>query len=174
MIRIFTGTQIIYFAFHNVSLDNFKNIDLYTLSFWQTIIYFNILICFCLVMSDSLKPHELQHVRLPVLPVTSPWVCSISCSESVMLSNHLILCQPLLLMPSVFPSIMVFFNDLTLCITWPKYWSFNFSINPSNEYSGLISFRIDWLDLIAVQETSRVFSNTTVQKHQFFSAQLSL
>ena len=72
---------------------------------------------------------------------------------SVMPSNHLILCCPFLLLPSVFPSIRVFFSQLVLCIRWPKYWSFGFSISPSNEYSGLISFRMDWLDLLAVQGT---------------------
>ena len=72
---------------------------------------------------------------------------------SVMPFNHLILCRPLLLPPSIFPSISVFPNELALCIRWPKYWSFSFSISPSNEYSGLISFRIDWLDLLAVQGT---------------------
>ena len=71
--------------------------------------------------------------------------------ESVMLSNHLILCRPLLLLPSVFPSIMVFSSEAALCIKWPKYWSFSFSISPSNEYSGLISIRVDWFDLLAVQ-----------------------
>ena len=92
--------------------------------------------------------------------------------ELVMPSNHLILCHPLLLLPSVFPSIRVFSNESVLHIRWPKYWSFN--ISPSNEYSGLISFSTDWFGLLAVQETlSRVFSNTTVQKHQFFGAQLS-
>ena len=85
--------------------------------------------------------------------------------ESVMPSNHLILCCPLLL-PSVFPSIRVFSSESALHIRWPKYWSFSFSISPSNEYSGLISFRIDWFDLL-----SRVFSNTTVLKHQFFVSQ---
>ena len=73
--------------------------------------------------------------------------------ELVLLSNHLILCHPHLLLPSVFPNIMVFSNDLALHVRWPKYWSFSFSISPSNEYSGLISFRIDWLDLLAVQGT---------------------
>ena len=68
-------------------------------------------------------------------------------------SNHLILCRPLLLLPSVFPNIRVFFNESVLCIRWPKHWSFSFSISPSNEYSGLISFRMDWLDLLAVQGT---------------------
>ena len=73
--------------------------------------------------------------------------------ESVMPSNYLILCRPFLLLPSIFPSIRVFSNESVLCIRWPKYWSFSFSISPSNEYSGLISFRIDWLDLLAVQGT---------------------
>ena len=95
--------------------------------------------------------------------------------ESVMLSSHLILCRPLLLLPSIFPSIKVFSNESVLHIRKPKYWSFSFNISPSNEYSGLISCRIDWLDLLAVRKgLSRVFSNTTVQKHQFFSTQLSL
>ena len=91
--------------------------------------------------------------------------------ESVMPSNHLILCCPLL-SPSIFPSIRVFSVESVLHIRQPKCWSFSFSISPSNEYSGLISFRMDWLDLLAVQGLSRVFSNTTVQKHQFFGAQL--
>ena len=73
--------------------------------------------------------------------------------ESVMPTNHLILCHPLLLLPSIFPSIRVFSNKWVLCIRWPKYWNFSFSISPSNEYSGLISFRIDWLDLLSVQGT---------------------
>ena len=73
--------------------------------------------------------------------------------ESVMPSNHLILCLPLLLLPSIFPSIRVFSNESALCVRWPKYWSFSFSISPSNEYSGLISFRKDWLDLLAAQGT---------------------
>ena len=93
--------------------------------------------------------------------------------ESVISSNYLILCHPLLL-PWIFLIIRVFSNESALCIRWPKYWSFSFSISPSNEYSGLISFRMDWFDLLAVQGTLRVFSNTTVQKHQFFGTQLSL
>ena len=94
--------------------------------------------------------------------------------ESVMPSNQVIFCRPLLLLPSIFPSIRVFSNESVLCIRWPKYWSFSFNISLSNEYSGPISLRMDWLDPLAVQGTlSRVFSNTTVQKHQFFSAQLS-
>ena len=73
--------------------------------------------------------------------------------QSVMPSNYIILCRPLLLLPSIFPSIRVFSNESALCIRWPKYWSFNFSISPSNEYSGLISFRIEWFDLLVVQGT---------------------
>ena len=94
--------------------------------------------------------------------------------ESAMPSKHLIFCCPLLPPPSIFHSIRVFSNESALCIKWPKYWSFSFSISPSNEYSGLIS--LEWTDWISLQSKglSRVFSNTTVQKHQFFSAQLSL
>ena len=94
--------------------------------------------------------------------------------KSVMPSNHLILCHPLLLLSPIFPSIRVFSNESAILIRWSKYWSFSFSISPSNEHPGLISFRMDWLDLLAVQGTLRVFSNTTVQKHQFFGTQLSL
>ena len=100
----------------------------------------------------------------------SPRVCSVSI-ESMMSSNHLILCQPLLL-PSVFPSIRVFSNELVLCIRWLKYCSFSFSIIPSNEYSGLISFRIDWLDLLAVQGTCK--SSLAAQFESINSLMLSL
>ena len=94
--------------------------------------------------------------------------------ESMMPSNQLILCRPLLLLTSIFPSIGVFSNESALRIRWPKYWSFSFSISPSSEYSGLISFRMDWFDLLAVQGTLKAFSSTTVRKCQFFSAQPSL
>ena len=90
--------------------------------------------------------------------------------ESVMPSNHLILCRPFLLLPSIFPSISVLSNESVLHIRWPKHWSFSFSICPSNDNSGLISFRVDWMPFKGL---SRVFSNTTVQKHQFFCSQLS-
>ena len=93
--------------------------------------------------------------------------------KTVMPSNHLILCRPLLLLPSIFPSIRAFSNESALCIRWPKYWSFSFNINPSNEYSVLTSFRINWFDLLAVQGTLKSLLQHTVQKHQFFSAQLS-
>ena len=107
---------------------------------------------------------SVSHVRLFATPWTAAHQASLSITNSrsllklmsialVMPSNHLILCYPLLLSPSILPSIRVFSNELVLPIRWPKYWSFSFSISPSNEYSGLISFRIDWLDLLAVQET---------------------
>ena len=93
--------------------------------------------------------------------------------QSVMPYNHLILCHPLLLLPPIPPSIRVFSNESTLHMRWPKYWIFSFSISPSNEHPGLISFRMDWLDLLAVQGTLKSLLNTTVQKHQFFGTQLS-
>ena len=127
----------------------------------------------------------LSRVQLFATPWTAIYQASLSITnsqsllkrmsiESVMPSNHLILCLPFLFLLSIFPSIRVFSSESVLHIRWPKYWSFSFSISPSNEYSGLISFRMDWLDLLAVQGLSRVFSNTTVQKHQFFGAQLCL
>ena len=91
--------------------------------------------------------------------------------ESVMPSSHLNLCCPLLLLPPIPPSIRVFSNESTLRMRWPKYWSFSFSISPFNEHPGLISFRMDWLDFLEAKGLPRVFSNTTVQKHQFFGAQ---
>ena len=94
--------------------------------------------------------------------------------ESVMPSNHLILCHPLLLLPSVFPSIRVFSSESALCISWPKHWNFSFSISPSSEYSGLISLGLTVLISSLFKGPSRVFSSTTVRKHQFFGAQPSL
>ena len=93
--------------------------------------------------------------------------------ESVIPSNHLILCRPLPL-PSIFPSIRVFSNESALCIRWPKYWSFSFNISPSNEHPGLISLRMDWLYLLAVQVTLKSLLQHHIQKHQFFGAELSL
>ena len=99
--------------------------------------------------------------------------------ESVMPSNHLILCRPLLLLPSILPSIWVFSNESVLCIRWPKYWSFSFNISPSSEYSGLSSFRMDWLDLLAVQGTLKSLlqyhsSKASILQHSaFFTFQLS-
>ena len=119
----------------------------------------------CNPMDCSTPSFPVLH-HLPVLKLIS--------IELVMPSKHLTLCCPLLLLPSIFPSIRFFSNESTLRIRWPKYWRFNFSISPSNNYSGLISFRMDWLDLLAVQGLSTVFSNTTIQKYQFFNAHLSL
>ena len=126
----------------------------------------------CYFQFSSVQP--LGHVQLFATPWTAVRQASLSIInswsllilmsiESMMLSNHLILCLPLLLPPSIFPSIRVFSNESVLCIRWPKYWSFSFIISPSNEYSGLISFRINWLDLPAVQGTRK----SLLQHHNF-------
>ena len=116
------------------------------------------------VMSDSLRPHELQHTR-PPCPSPTPGVhLKLTSIESVMPSSRLILYRPLLLLSSIFPSIRVFSNESALGIRWPKYWSFRFSISPSNKYSGLISLGwTGWITMLS-KGLSRVFSNTTVQK----------
>ena len=116
---------------------------------------------------------SLNHVQLFATPWTAACQASLSVTlshsllklmstESMMPSNHLILCRPLLLPPSIFPSIRVFSNESTLHMRWPKYWSFSFSISSSNEHPGLISFRIDWFDLLGAKGLSRVFSNATI------------
>ena len=136
----------------------------------------------CFQLERLFSVQSLSCVRLFAIPWTAARQASPSIANSgsllklisielVMPSNHLILCHPLCLPPSIFPSIRVFSNELVLHIRWPKY--FSFSSSPSNEYSGLISFRMDWLDSLLSKGLSRVISNTTVQKHQFFSAQLS-
>ena len=125
------------------------------------------------VMFDSLQCHGLQHAR-PPYPSPTPEVYSKLMSiESVMPSNHLILCYPLLLQPSIFPSIRVFSNESALHIRWPKDWSFSFNISPSMNTEDC---SLGWNGWISLQSKgfSRVFSNTTVQKHKFFSTQLSL
>ena len=122
------------------------------------------------VVSDSLRPHGLQHARPPCLS-PAPRVYSNLC-PSVMPSNHFILCHLLLLLPSVFPSIMVFSSESVLHIMWPKYWNFSFKISPSNEYSGLISFRMDWFDLPVVQGTLKE-SSPAPQFETFNSSLLS-
>ena len=104
-------------------------------------------------MSDSLRPHKTAAHQASLSIINSPSLLKLMSITSVMLSNHLILCHPLLLLSSIFPSIRVFSNQSALRIRWPKYWSFSFSISPSKEYSGLISFRMDWLDLLAAQGT---------------------
>ena len=114
-------------------------------------------------MSNSLQPDGLQQAR-PPCPSPTPRVYSMFI-ESVMPSKHLILCCPLLLLPSVFPGIRVFSNKSALHLRWPKYWSFSFSISPPNEYSELISFRMDWFHPLAVKELSTVFSSTIVCNH---------
>ena len=132
---------------------------------------------------------SLSHVRLFATPtaahqaslsVTNSWSLPKPMSiKSVMPSNHLILCHPLLLRPSIFPSISVFSNESARCIRWPKYWSFSFNISPSNEHSGLISFRMDWLDLLADQGTLMSLlqhhsSKASILQHSaFFIVQLS-
>ena len=132
-----------------------------------------------------LLAQSLSHVQHFVTPRTAAHQAPLSFTNSQSLiklmsiksvtpSNHLILWRPLLLLPSIFPSIRDFYNESVLHIRWPKYWSFSFSISPSSEYSGLISFRMDWFDLLAVQGALRVFSNAIVQKHQFYGTQLSL
>ena len=130
-------------------------------------------------MSTSLRPHGLQHTR-PALSISnSQSLLKLMSIESVMPSNHLILCCPLLLPPSIFPSNRVFSNELVFRIRWPEHWSFSFSISPSKEYSGLISFRMDWLDLLAVQGTLRSLlqhhsSKASILQHSaFFIVQLS-
>ena len=108
----------------------------------------------CSVMSNLVTPRTAA--RQAFLSITNyQSLLKLMSIESVMLSNHLILCRPLLLLPSIFLSIRVFSNELVLCIRCPKYWSFSYSISPSNEYSGLISFRMDWFDLLAVQGTRK-------------------
>jgi len=138
----------------------------------------HVCVCMCVsvsqfsrsVMSDFLRPHGLQHARHP---------CPSPTSRVYMPSNHLILGHPLLLPPSVFLSIRVFSNESVLRIRWPKYWSFSFNISPSNEYSGLISFRMDWFDLLAVQGTLKSLLQhhsskaSILQRTAFFIVQLS-
>ena len=132
-------------------------------------------------MSDFLQPHGLQHTRLHC-PSLSLGVCSNSYPlsllyvsiESVVPFNHLVLCHTLLLLPSIFHSIKVLSSESVLPMRWPKYWSFRFSISPSNEYSGLISFRVDWFDLLAAQGTLKSLLQHYNSKHQFFGTQPSL
>ena len=170
------STSISYGFFHNIDfctilgLKFFIDVYLWCYSLLSLSVQFNSVAQSCLIFATPWiaarqASLSITNSRNPTKPTSS---------ESVMPSIHLILCHPLLLLPPIPPSIKVFSNESTLRMRWPKYWSFSFSINPSNEHPGLVSFRMDWLDLLAVQGTLRVFSNTTVQKHQFFGAQLSL
>ena len=120
---------------------------------------------------STLQPHGLKHTRLPF--TISQSLLKLISIKSVMPFNHLILCHPPLLLPSIFPSISLLMSKL-FASGGQKYWSFSFSISPSNVYSRLIFFRIDWLDLLAVQGTLKCLPNTAVQRHQFLSAQPSL
>ena len=136
-----------------------------------------IYIQFSSVAQSCLTLCDLMDCSMPGLPVhTNSWsLLKLMSVVSVMPSNRLILCHLLLLPSSIFPSIRVFSNESVLHVGWPRYWSFSFSISSSNEYSGLISFRTDWLDLLAVQGTLKsLLQHHTVQKHQFFNTQLSL
>ena len=130
----------------------------------------------------------LSHVQLFATPltaacqnslsITKPWRLKLMSIHLVMPSNHLILCCPLLLLPPIFPTIRVFSNELALCIRWPKYWSFSFNISPSKEHPGQISFRMDWLDLLAVQGTLKSLQHhssksSILRCSAFFTVQLS-
>ena len=132
----------------------------------------------CSVMSNSLRPHEPQHAR-PPCPSPTPGVHPNACPLSVVPSNHLTLHHSLLLLPPIFPRIGVFSNESALCIRWPEYWSFSFSISPSNEHPGLISFRMDWLDLLAAQGTLKSLLQhhsskaSILRRSAFFVVQLS-
>ena len=138
--------------------------ELLTSSVWE------IILCCCyssVVNRVRLFAIPWTAARQAPLSFTIPWsLLRLMSTELMMPSTHLIFCCPLLLLPSMFPSIRVFYSELALCIRWPKYWSF--SISPSSEYSRLISFRIDCFHFLAVKGLSRVFSITTVRKHQFF------
>ena len=140
--------------------------------------------CVCVCVRIVVVVQTLSHIW----PFATPWMAARQVSlsftisqsllklmsiKSAMPSNHLILCYPLLLFPSIFPSTRVFSKESVLCIRWPKYWRFSFNISPSNEYPGLISYRFDWLDLLESKGLTRVF-NTTISKNQFFGAHLSL
>ena len=133
--------------------------------------YFSSVQFSCSVVSDSVTPWTAA--RQASLSITNSWSLLKHISiESVMPCNHLILCHPHLLLPSIFPSIRVFSSESVLCIRWPKYWSLNFSISPTSEHSGLISFRMDWLDLLAVGRDSKE-SSTTPQFKTINSSALS-
>ena len=130
------------------------------------------------VVSDSLRSHESQHAR-PPCPSPAPRAYPNSCPSSQWCHPAISSCRPLLLLPSIFPSIRVFSNESALCIRWPKYWSFSLSISPSNGHPGLVSFRMDWLDLLAVQGTLKSLlqhhsSKASILQHSsFFTVQLS-
>ena len=151
---------------------------------WYHIVVFVVTCCLVVlnIFSYTCSVQSLSHVwpfatpwtaaHQASLSITKSWsLLKLMCIESVITSNHLILCHPLLLQPSIFPRIRVFSNESVLHIRWPKYWSFSFSISPSNEYSGLISFRMNWFDLLAVQRTLKNLlqhhsSKASIQTHR--------
>ena len=137
----------------------------------RSILFIIYLICSCsvAVVSNSLLPNELQHTWLLSFITISPSLLRLMSTELMIPCNRLILCLPLLLLPPIFPSIRIFSNESALHIRWPKCWSFTFSISPSSEYSGLISFRMDWFDLLAAQGTLK----SLLQHSAFFMVQLS-
>ena len=159
--------------FHLFSYDSFS---IQTCFFFSSVQFSSVQ--FSSVQSFSLTPWTVAHQAS--LSITNSWSLLKPMSiESMMPSNHLILCHPLLLLPSIFPSTRVFSNESALHIRWPKYWSFSFNISPTNEHPGLISFRKDWLDLLAVQGTLKSLlqhhsSKASILRHSaFFTVQLS-
>ena len=148
----------------SLSPDIFFFIDTIFLSYFPFLFFVvQLLSCILLFVTPWTAAHQAS------LSLTTSWsLLRFMSIELVMLSNHFTLCYPLLLLPSIFlPSIRVFCSESALCIRWPKCWSFNFHISPSNKYSVLISFRIDWFDLLAVQGTLKIFSSITIWKYQF-------
>ena len=130
---------------------------------------------FSSVPQSCLTPCDPIDCSTPGFPITNSWsLLKLKSIKSVMPSNHLILCHPLLLLPSILPSIRVFSSESVLCIRWPKYWCFTFSIGPSSEYSGLIPLQLTGLISMQYKGLSRVFSNTIEQKHQIFFFHLFL
>ena len=157
-------------------------LSIFSCVYWQSVCLLQRSVCLGLQFSSV---QSLSHIWLFATPWTAACQASLSITnswsllklmsiESVMPSNHLILCCPLLLWPTIFPSIKVVSSDSVLCITWPNYWSVSFRVSPFNEYSGLISFRIYGLDLLAVQGTLKSLLQNHSSKHQFFGTQLSL
>ena len=145
---------------------------------WNSLTIYCVLWFSCSVVSNSLRPHESQHAR-PPCPSPTPSPPKPMSIKSMMPSTHLILCRPLLLLPSIFPSIRVFSNQSALCIRWPKYWSFSFNISPANEHPRLISLRMDWLELLAIQGTLKSLLQhhnskaSILRRSAFFIVQLS-
>ena len=157
--------QLQYFVHFLVVSKHYKSRCSYPL-FMTSILKFWILVQFSSVAQSCLTPCDFVDCNRPGLPV-HPQLPEFTQTHLHWVGDVIQTSHPLLLLPSIFASIRVFSDESVPGIRWPKYWSFNFSISPSSEYSGLISFRVDWLDLLAVQGTLRVFSNTTVQKLQF-------